>query len=114
MAAAAATTSFDPQDIVTNFKNYMTNTQQEVMNNPLRSVVYSLGIKVSSIFAFYVSQVASGFILAFSILMIDRVIAINFKNFRTDFLTDLYENPTFKSILGIKEKSKRDVAPNTL
>lgn len=100
--------SVDPQEVLRNLQKYCTQPKKAVMENPLRSVVYSLAIKTLSTIAFYFSQVASGFILAFSILMIDRIIVLNFKDFKTNFLNNLLENPTFKAVF-IGEKKELEV-----
>jgi hypothetical protein len=108
-AQANSANGVDPQTVFKNLKDYIIQPKKEVIGHPLRSVVYSLAIKTLATVAFYLSQVASGFILGFSIFMIDRIIVLNFNDFRKDFLADLYENPTFKSVIGVDKKMKREV-----
>jgi hypothetical protein len=106
---AAKANSLDPQTVLNDLKAYTIQPKKEVLEHPLKSVLYSLAIKTLSTVAFYFSQVASGFILGFSIFIIDRIIVLNFNDFRKDFLTDLYDNPTFKTVIGVGERKTRIV-----
>lgn len=86
----------------TDLKDYLTIPVDKVMNEPGKAVMYSVGVKVASMFIALIFPFIGYAIIGMSIALIDRVVILN----RGEFSKRFFNGLSFESILNIFKTAK--------